>query len=361
MIDTMYITWEFTKREYGAAVNALGLFLRSNSLSPIHKKKGSDNNALITYGLAKYGFEEIRLRNNKKHGYRAMEILLRPKLLVDAGNYNNVTHLHEFVTVRHQFNYILRNKIGLVAPDLFCWKVKRVDDAIDLKVDEQLLSRYMFLFKKGNLPNYMCNSNSLQYFDAENNVYIGGNITINWYDRYLTQCIKQRKTKKQYNNLEELRGKFRLEIQTRDVRRYIKTKDNSVLTFLDIERTRKRIMYFYDFIVGSGTYYTYDQGMEIINKVSCQIQRVALRKCYELINREGSIWRARMKYIEMQPDGKKAADWFSKRLNQIRKLEVNPVALPSEWGISKLPNLREDILNYFKDYQEKQSNNIVDD
>ncbi|MEG7895997.1 hypothetical protein P3W42_13610 [Bacillus paranthracis] len=362
MIDTMYITWELTEREYEAAVNTLGLFLRINSLGHIHKKKGIDKNALITYGLAKYGFGEIRLRNNKRYGYRAIEILLRPKLLVDKGNYNDVTHLHEFVTVRHRFNYILRNEIGLDVPDLFYWKVKRVDDAIDLKVDEQLLSKYMFLFKKGNLQNYMCNSNALQYFDAENNVYIiGKKFRVNWYDRYITQRSKQKKTKKQYNNLEELRGKFRLEIQTRDVRGYIKTKDHSVLSFLDIKRTQQRIMYFYDLIVGGGTYYTYDQGMEIINKVSCQIQRVALRKCYELINREGSIWRARMKYIEMQSDAKKAADWFSKRLNQIRNLEINPVALPSEWGISKLPNLREDILNYFKDYQETQTSIIVDD
>ncbi len=352
----MYITWQLTGSEYRAIVSTLNLFLKDHSLDRLNKKKKSDSNAMITYGLASYGFEEIRLRNNWRYGYQAIEILLRPKLLVEAGNYNDVTHLHEFVTARRNFNYLIRDTIGLDVPDLFDWKVKRIDDAIDLKMNEQLLSKYMFLFKKGNLANYMCNQDSLKYFNEENNVYIiCKNFRINWYDRYATQCSKQEKTKKKFNNLEQLRGVFRLETQNSDVQDYMKSKDNSVLNFLKLERSQKRIMYFYDLIVGSGTYYTYDQGVKIIEKVEPQNKKMLLRGIYKLINQEGSIWKARLKYVAMKPDAKKAADDFSKRLNQLRKLGMNPVALPSEWGVETLPNLRSNIVNYFTDYLKKQN------
>lgn len=352
----MYITWPLNGSEYQAIVSDLNLFLKKHSLDPLNRKKRSDSNAMITYGLARYGFEEIRLRNNLRYGYRAIEILLRPKLLVEIGNYNNVTHLHEFVIVRHNFNQLLRNKIGLDVPDLFGWKVKRIDNAIDLKIDENLLSKYMFLFKKGNLPNYTCNPTSLRYFGETNNVYIiSKNFRINWYDRYLTQCKKQEKTKKQFNNLEQLKGILRLEIQNRDVQKSTKPKENTVLNFLELGKSQKRIMHFYDLIVGSGTYYTYDRGMRLIERIESPIRKRALQEIYALINEEGSIWEARMKYVGMKLDTKKAANDFSKRLGQIRNLGINPVPLSPEWEIETLPNLRSDIVNYFTDYLEKQN------
>lgn len=73
MIDNIYITWKLTKCGYKAVGNAADPFLRSNLLGLIHKKKGSASNVLITYGLAKYGFEERGLRNNKGYGYREIE------------------------------------------------------------------------------------------------------------------------------------------------------------------------------------------------------------------------------------------------------------------------------------------------
>lgn len=345
MIDTMTVFWEITKSEYGVIDEAF------KKISFFDKNK--DKNARITHYYHKCGFPEIRLRNNQMYNYRALEITLRPKLLVEAGNYNDVTHLHEFIKVRENFNSILSEIMGMCVPDFFQWKVKRIDYAIDLKVDEDLIPKYMFMIKKGNLADYMLNPKALEYFGEENNVYIRcESFTINWYDRYLTQCTKQDKTKKSYNNLEDLRGTFRFEIGMMDARKVLRGRENKVLNFLNLTICEERILFFYDLIVGSGDFVTHTEGVKIIEGIEQQSKRMKLRRIYNLINQLGCVWQAREEYKEKASDSKRAAGKFSKSLNQIRELGVNPLSLPSEWGV-RLPNIRDQIVGYFVQYQEK--------
>lgn len=337
----MYIYWKLGKNNLDLVTKGVRAYLKGHGLDPLNGKKKKDKYAKISYGLAKYGIEEIRVRNNYTYNYRALEILLRPKLLIDPGNYNVPTSIEEFGEVRNSFNSLIRQVVQIEPPDFFYWNIKRIDYAIDVKIKVDLIPKYMFLFKKGNLQNYMLNDKSLKYFNEKNNVYIMcSNFTINWYDRYVTSKIKEINSKKKYKNLDELKGIFRFEVQISNISKKHRKDFNKVINFLNTDIANSKILDVYDLIVGKGDYYDYISGIEILNQVNSLSKRTELLKIYELIKQTGSVWEARLTYSKLVANKETAADKFSKRLNQIRKLGLNPVALPSEWQINVLENPR---------------------
>lgn len=120
------------------------------------------------------------------------------------------------------------------------------------------------------------------------------------------------------------------------------------------ENYEKEVLKFYRLIVGAGDYYKMEDAIYLIRqKVSSQGKRMALERLIRLVDTAGSVWRAKELYTEDR-NKSKAADQFSKRLNQLRKLNINPVTLPVEWGIDKLTNLYELIMEDIdSNYDEK--------
>jgi len=57
-----------------------------------------------------------------------------------------------------------------------------------------------------------------------------------------------------------------------------------------------------------------------------------------LVEKCGSINEAKQCYIQGK-DEKQALNSFSKKINELRKLNINPIILPKDWGIVKLDNL----------------------
>ncbi|ERI07179.1 hypothetical protein [Aneurinibacillus aneurinilyticus] len=348
MIDTMYIFWELEKTQFK------DIRKKISSFTKLHIDK-NDKNSIVTYKFAHCGFQEIRLRANKLFHYWAIEIHLRPKLLVDSGNYINVTHSYELEEVRKRFNCVIQKYLQLDLPDFLYWKAKRIDYAIDLLVDQNSIPIYMFLFKKGNIPKIMLyHDTSLKYFDSTTNVYLKSkNITINWYDRYSTLEEKQEKTKKKYSNIKEAKNLLRFEIQCNNLKideidEYSDFSNNSLFYLLNVELCQKKIEYYYDLIVGPGKYYTLNKAIEIIDSsIICQRKRMLLRRILESIARTGSVWKAKEEFINNQKSLKHADKEFSKRLNQIRKLNINPVTIPNQYKIEELENIQEKIKGYF--------------
>lgn len=350
MIDTMEIYYQFkTKKDFYLAVNQLNTATKKYSNKKIHCER-KDKNVFVTYVFAEFGFEEIKMRNNGK-GFFAIEIKLRPKLLVDAQNYINVLYNNEIEAVRLNFNSVFENVIKINAPDYFKWKVKRIDYAIDISVKQNLMPYYMQLFSMGNIPEYaLKNSTTREYIRSNNNCYIRcKGYTVNFYDRYTTLLDKQRNSSKFCKNIESAKNIMRFEIQIKVDTYKLKSKEiikeNSVAEFMNSKLCKHYIRYHFNTIIGAGNYYSLEKAKALLIKKSKTFSlSFQLIKILELINTKGSTYKAKKAYLKSQSDSKKAAKNFSNHINDLRHMGINQVTLPSDFKES----LRRDNLDGLK-------------
>ncbi|WP_340010981.1 hypothetical protein MHI32_22955 [Paenibacillus sp. FSL H7-0690] len=348
-IDKLYLVYEMTESEYRDTSTKLKAYFKG-SRHELRRDKW-DKSVYVTNGLNKYGFQEIRLRRVWK--YRSIEIRLRPELLeiIDDSNYYGLTRISAFGEVGTKFDYIMKDIIGLSVPPFFEWTAKRVEYTVDLCVGEALIPKLLFLYKKGNIPHYMLNNKvTHKYFDSETNMYLNATtVTVHWYDRFKTLQEKEKKSKKPYKDYSGTKGIMRFEVQCKD-------GNEKVQDVLSVDRCQQRLYFFYYSIIGSGDYYTLDKAKEIIQeKVKNAKKRMSLIRFLELINQCGSVCDAKsqfpnqLEFSSGTQSQKQIMDRFSSRLCKLRKLGINPVCLPPEWGISMLPNLDSKIHEYFED------------
>lgn len=337
MIDTMKIYYQFkTKKDFYTAVDELNTATKKYSKEKIHCDR-KDNNALVTYVFARFGFEEIKMRNNGK-GFLAIEIKLRPKLLVKNQNYIDVLLNDEIEEAGLKFNIILKNVIKIGAPDFNEWKVKRIDYAIDINVKQKLMSYYMQLFSMGNIPEYaLKDSTTREYIRSNNNCYIRcKGYTVNFYDRYATLLDKQGNSSKFCKNIESAKNIMRFEIQIKVDTYKLKSKEiikeNSVAEFMNPKLCKHYIRHHFNSIIGAGNYYSLEKAKSLLIKKSKSLSlSFQLIKILELINTKGSTYKAKKAYVKSQSDRKKAAKNFSNYINNLRHLGINQVTLPSEF------------------------------
>lgn len=322
------------------------------------EKQGDEKylkNSFITYAYAKHGLRKIKLRkicNNGFVGY-FLEILLQPKRLLEPDNYNQLLFPQEFSLIEEQFD---RHMQELNFPSFNEWKVSRIDIAWDIRTDQELILYYMLLFKKSNILDYFHNSEKTKkHFHEDNNLYLySADITINFYDRYTTLLRKEKKGKKKYANLEAAKHTIRLEVQTRK-------SSGRINEYLDEGLILYRVPYWYYSIIGRGDYYKKNKCFELIRQqVRSNSKRFRLMRLLELIDRCKSIVLAKMHFIDTclneteskktlksskdkeltkKKISQKAAKEFSKQLNEIRKLGINPVMLPEDWPMERLNSL----------------------
>lgn len=330
MIDMMYLSSTLTLSEYNISFANLQKHLKKYRADHQLRKEGSSGRCYVTNGFASGGFQVIRLRKGNNNVCR-IELRFRPQLSFNPNGYYKLTTLCEFKAVEESFNYVMQDILDLPVPSFRDWKVKRIETAVDIRVKPSLIPVYITLFKKGFIPEYFLTDKITQeHFPSKLNSYLmGNNITINWYDRYKTIKNKEKKSNKEYADYSETKGILRIETQWRDY-------NKSVTEALDIREIKERVLTFYKIIVGTGDYYTLDIA---IRKIERSIQRSSKRceliELLKLIHDKGSINEAKRHYLRGK-DKKSAADKFSKRINQLRKLDINPVVLDDNLGILTL-------------------------
>ncbi|WP_424768325.1 hypothetical protein [Paenibacillus sp. sgz302251] len=348
-IDKLYVVYEMTESEYQDSFAKLKGYFKG-SRHGLRRDKW-DTSVYVTNGLSNYGFQEIRMR--RIWNYRSIEIRLRPELLnnIDGSNYYGLTRISDFGEVSTKFNYIMKDIIDLNVPCFYEWRAKRVEYTVDLLVGEALLPKLIYLYKKGNPPLYMLHDPVTQkYLDSETNLYLNAKtVTVHWYNRYKTLQEKEQKSGKPYKDYSITKGIMRFEVQCKEC-------EDKVRDILSLERCQKRLRYYYDLIIGTGDYYTLDKAKEIIgSRVKSHEKRITLTRFIEFIDKCGSIWRARLQFpnqLEFASGNRsreQIMDRFSSRLCKLRKLGINPVCLPPEWGDSRLENLEGRIYNYLEE------------
>jgi hypothetical protein len=73
-----------------------------------------------------------------------------------------------------------------------------------------------------------------------------------------------------------------------------------------------------------------------------------MQKILEWVQEKGSISAAKDEFIKMSKNKDEAIKKFSKRLNEIRKLNINPVTLPNNSEIKELAGLDIKVNEYFQ-------------
>jgi hypothetical protein len=340
MIDTMTIFHQVTRVEYDHLKNHLERISLELSGKRIYPDR-NDKNALVTHCFCKLGLQEIKLRCRVDKGYRAIEIWLRPKLLIEEGNYYDTTQIYEMEKVRKVFNQIVEQ---FDLPDLMLWRVKRFDPAVDLNIYQDLIPIYMFSYKKANIPLFMLSNRTTQkYLQSPNNLYLcSSNVRVNIYDRYATLVNKLKEGYKVGLNVEAVRNKMRFEVQHKNCR-------GQLYKYLNNDFCRASIEYYYNSIIGSGDYYTLDKARMIISQnTKSVLKSIELKDFIKSINQSGSVWKAKIAYLQNSSNRIKASKQFSYYLQQLEALNVNPVVLPDDLGIETIPNVKSQLDSYFK-------------
>lgn len=289
---------------------------RINSAQPLH----TENKKWITYAFAKYGISELIFKQNHK-----VYIKLRPKLMIEFGNYDDVLNAYDISALYKKFKNIMDEFNLSLISDLKIWQVKRIDYAVDIIVPQEIIPTYIKLFHKGNIREQLLSSDTSQkYKDADNNLYITStNCCINFYDRYTTSVLKQKKNPNKYKNIDNRYGTLRFEIQLRklDVAKMKKRnliRNNTVEDFLNISLCRYYILKYYDEIIGRGDYYSY---YEALSRCKSDVQKNTIH----FIHNEGSVHKAKEIFISQENNKRKCGKQFSKLINSLEKAGINPV------------------------------------
>lgn len=340
MVDTMEIYHKFQSIwEYQQNINNVNAYLNKHGLNRLHSES---QYKLVTYDFAEYGFQELQFIKNPYVGVYKALIRFHPKLMICPNNYISVMYPSDIDVVKKKFCE-KAIKLGFSNTNLFEWKAKRVDYAVDIVIESDLIPQYIRLFKNGNIPERLLNEHTEQFFDSANNLYlVGKNYNINFYDRYETLRQKQQKSSKTYYHIERAKGRLRFEVQLKNIdSNKLKSKGlitkNSVKDFFNPNLAEYIILNHYDKIIGLGDYLPYEKALKKINSEKCT-------RVIASIKNEGSIYAAKEKYISQFEDKRKAEKDFSEIICKIRKKGINPVTLSKG---EKLVNPRRMICEYF--------------
>ena len=252
-------------------------------------------------------------------------IKLRPKLMIERGNYDDVLNAYDIHELYKKFKNIMNEFNLFRISDLRIWQVKRIDYAVDIIVPQEIIPTYIKLFHKGNIREQLLSSDtSRQYKDADNNLYLTSkNCCVNFYDRYTTSVLKQKKNPDKYKNIDNRYDTLRFEIQLRklDVSKMKKRhliQNNTVSDFLNISLCKYYIMKYYDEIIGRGDYYSY---YEALSRCKSDVQKNII----SFIHNEGSVYKAKKIFIGQGDNKRKRGKQFSKIISNLEKAGINPV------------------------------------
>ena len=217
------------------------------------------------------------------------------------------------------------------------WKLTRIDFAIDIKTP--FVKEYIKLLQRGDRPRQTTIDNNTQHKSSltkthyANSVrYTNGSITLNIYDKQEERKIKGYPQE----ILKEAKNTLRVELQCKE-RKLLslkKTKNISKInlsSFLFKENEVKTLILKYiKQIAGTDDYYNYNL---FVAKIKISELKGSKEKLFEVareINTNKSVWKARAK-------GK--IKNFATYKSLFYKIGLNPVYIPRDWGIEKLPSL----------------------
>src|SRR5690606_16637999 len=103
---------------------------------------------------------------------------------------------------------------------------------------------------------------------------------------------------------------------------------------------------YYNEVVGKEDYVTLNVARQCVMNCAnfTNNEKKRMVEILELVNQKRSIYEARKAFIQEKGGSKDSKKIFNRNLIRIRKLSINPVTIPVNWGIEMLPNLYDEII-----------------
>ena len=287
-----------------------------------------------------------------------VEATINPKILSGVIDYLTAATYNDIDLAAANFNEISK-KISPLLHSFSDYRITRIDYCVNISLDEFFLEcdpmQIMNLIKRSDIPHHYeewmkYDNISHRMKSRPESFYLKSNsVTINYYSKYLQLLNKsQENVKKGYppinqEILDASRNIYRFEVQCKYHKIYSmsqKAKEagnrsiNKYKSLLDPILCVTIISNYYNKVIGKGDWYTLSTAIQIIKSKCFNSQ-----KEQHLINALQDVSRCRslVKAKESCPIEKIGT--FTRALNQLETLNINPVTIPREWHIEYIPNL----------------------
>ena len=287
-----------------------------------------------------------------------VEATINPKILSGVIDYLTAATYNDIDLAATNFNEI-SHEISPLLHSFTDYRITRIDYCVNISLDEFFLEcdpmQIMNLIKRSDIPHHYeewmkYDNISHRMKSRPESFYLKSNsVTINYYSKYLQLLNKsQENVKKGYppinqEILDASRNIYRFEVQCKYHKIYSmsqKAKEagnrsiNKYKSLLDPILCVTIISNYYNKVIGKGDWYTLSTAIQIIKSKCFNSQ-----KEQHLINALKDVSRCRslVKAKESCPIEKIGT--FTRALNQLETLNINPVTIPREWHIEYIPNL----------------------
>lgn len=286
--------------------------------------------------LKEKGFTYIQLTSKKvdvRYQYKFMQItiILNPVKLI-AKNKLEVIKQEHIEEVKKIFAEEVQ-RIHTSLPRLEYWTINRIDYAIN--INTQYVEEYIKLFQRGDKPRNFkelyCSKSKVRKQRDGSFYLISQSVNINFYN-------KEHERLSQNFNKDEAKDLLRLEVQckkpkTNTLKAKYEFDSRHLEYYLNQEISYQQLKYYYTKTIGVGDYYKLSEAIERVQDSNYTSKtKEKLINVLKAINRYKSVWKAREK-------SQYNSSCFNRYLNKIRVLGVNPVTIPSRWGVNMLKNI----------------------
>lgn len=286
-----------------------------------------------------------------------IEATINPKILAGIKDYLTAATYNDIDLAAANFNKISQ-EISPLLHSFSNYRISRIDYCVNISLDEFIPEctpmRFMNLIKRSNIPPHY--EEWMKYDDTAHRMksrpesfYLKSkSVNINCYSKYLQllnkseERVKKKRSPIDQETIDASRNIYRFEVQCKYHKIFSmsqKAKEagdrsiNKYKSLLDPIICTTIVSDYYKKVIGKGDWYTLSTAIQIIKSKGFNSQ-----KEQHLINALKNVSRCRSlaKAKASCPIEKIGA--FTRSLNQLETLNINPVTIPREWHIEYIPN-----------------------
>ncbi len=300
----------------------------------------------------------------------SIKATINPKILTGEKDYLAAATVDYLESAEALFNNEAK-KISPILGEYSHYSMNRPDYCVNFDLSELKIpctaEQMIKLIKRGNIPTHYS-----EWVDdndsAKNSFYLESkSVTINCYQKH-----KQLKAK--FNDcpdLETSQNLIRFEVQcnylktyvlSRDIKRKQERSESDVIReMLSEDFCKELIKKYFNKVIRRGDYFTLNEAIRQV-----QLQHFSKKKEARLIMELRRINQFRGIYKVRATLQGEELEMFRRTLRDLSEINVNPVTIPREWNITRIPNLldaydRRVEAELYKRQQEEISHQILKD
>lgn len=257
MIDTMILFFDITTIQYSMLYKPLmAVSLKYHKLLYPSSRRKQYSRYMTTCFMNQVIMEIALVHSTSDITSKKIEIKIPPKVLLDSQNYHDASNIDDMLIVRKKINKPIQD-FSEILPDLFDWKCKCIDYAVNIKI--RYVAQYISLFNRGNITR--CFSRSIEkMLQYQGSFYISTetrDLTINFYDKY--DLFLKQSAQNSYHNLTDLKpfkNQLRLEVQCGKkkidcIKILFSLPDSILRNYISPDISYYVITYYYNLITGN--------------------------------------------------------------------------------------------------------------